>query len=294
MQLTQKLTWLLQFFYSNQVHDGHGGAMYLDHSNVLNSYIGTCQHYNEKCSYFEDNRAEPVNFIGDNSGGAIYALNFSTVGLADFPLKAVFKDNRADHGSAMYLFNGSSTNIQNSYFIDNGGLGFGDTDDLSVIKVDGIDTEARIRFSTFANNSSMAVLNVANNAMIDLKASIVNDPNPANQVLQNDGSTFHQYCNIYHEINSVGVIVFPTITSQDPGFVDAENGNYHLKYSSVAVDRCDLNGIAETIRKDLDGDTRAIDMPDTVNGPGAYDAGADEYNDVIFKNDFEPGASSAG
>ncbi|VAW45027.1 hypothetical protein MNBD_GAMMA03-1410, partial [hydrothermal vent metagenome] len=45
------------------------------------------------------------------------------------------------------------------------------------------------------------------------------------------------------------------------------------------------------IRMDFDADERPIDIPDVSNGGllafGFYDAGADEYNDVIFMNGFE-------
>ena len=279
-------------FISNQVHDGHGGAIALDNSKIGSSHINSCLYYNDKCTYFENNRAEQDHLMGENLGGAIYAINQTEVGSADFPFKAYFKENKADHGAGIYLLNQSTANIQNSYFISNGELGSGDTNDNSVIKVHGGGSEALIRFSTFAHNSTVSVLNVEGGGVVDLRGSIVNDINPGNKVLTNDASTFNQYCNIYHEIISVGFIVYPTIIAQDPGFVDVENSNYHLKYSSDAVDRCDLNGINEFIRTDLDGDSRAIDIPAIINGPGAYDVGADEYNDVIFSNSFEPGASS--
>ncbi|VAW44436.1 hypothetical protein MNBD_GAMMA03-897, partial [hydrothermal vent metagenome] len=61
---------------------------------------------------------------------------------------------------------------------------------------------------------------------------------------------------------------------------------------SPAIDRCNLSGLSADveIRMDFDADERPIDIPDVSNGGLAsrvYDAGADEYNDVIFANGFE-------
>ncbi|MEB3323598.1 MAG: hypothetical protein VKI81_12305, partial [Synechococcaceae cyanobacterium] len=64
------------------------------------------------------------------------------------------------------------------------------------------------------------------------------------------------------------------VSENDPFFVDAENGDYHLKYFSPAIDQ----GTAEDppLSVDIDGDTRPFDWIGLGDGVNDYDIGADE------------------
>lgn len=281
-------------FTRNRVRDGHGGAILLNNSDLKVDTLVYCLFYNDVCADFVENTASQLHHPGTYVGGAIHAHEFSNVATAGTPLRTYFIENKADLGSAMHLYDNTTAHIQSSYFIENGELGFGDTDDQSVVTVDGANTEARIRFSTFGNNATMAALNVKGGGTIDLRGAIVHDIHNNNVINNEDGSGFFHGCNIYNEGDSMGAVSFPSLVTDDPGFVDPANQSYHLKPDSVAIDRCNLAGIIEAIRSDLDGDTRAIDWLNVDQGVGDYDAGGDEYNDVIFESGFDPAGSGVG
>jgi subtilisin family serine protease len=63
---------------------------------------------------------------------------------------------------------------------------------------------------------------------------------------------------------------------EDPLFVDAQNGNYHIPYNSPCVDAGDPNGLYAGLF-DMDGQPRLM-------GPHA-DMGADEFGWVLLSND---------
>jgi predicted outer membrane repeat protein len=283
------------YFYQNRVINGHGGAILLDNSNLISQDSSWCLYSSDKCTWFEGNFIEH-NGPGEFHGGAIFAFNNSLIGSEPYPLKGYFVDNSADQGSGIALSFQSVAEIQGSYFVENGEYGFAEGDDLSVIHVDSANSEANIRFSTFANNNNMAVFNSHNSGKINLRNSIVYESNDSSLVYLNSGGLFEYLCNVFHDSNGFGFIWegSESVFTTDPGFVDPENGDYHIKFDSVAVDKCNVENLQQTIRLDRDGDSRLIDLPDVSNGTGPQDAGADEYNDVIFRNGFEPGASSAG
>lgn len=60
----------------------------------------------------------------------------------------------------------------------------------------------------------------------------------------------------------------------DPLFTNPTNGDYHIKYNSPARDHFNSN-----LNKDFEGDNRPQGLLD--------DAGADEWTDLIFNNEFE-------
>lgn len=80
-----------------------------------------------------------------------------------------------------------------------------------------------------------------------------------------------------------------TVTVGEPEFMDAANGDYHNKPTSLAVDYC--YEITSALFNDIDFDEyHGFDDPNKTNLHGTYDIGADEYivdNDIIFKNSFE-------
>jgi hypothetical protein len=88
----------------------------------------------------------------------------------------------------------------------------------------------------------------------------------------------------------------PDLTNEsvsDPGFVDAANGDYHLRIDSKAVDYAGGTGLHEP---DLDGNPHEIDLPTVVDTFGPRDAGAyerqspyacDNSGDYLFCGGFE-------
>ncbi len=278
------------YIYQNTVLDGNGGAIWLNNSSIKSDSTYACLSRGFKCVWFEKNQAIDDALSGNTIGGAIYATNNSQIGNIDVgsPFKAYFVDNRADQASAISLTSGSTALIQNSYFIDNGENSAGITNDTSVMRVNGASTEAHISFSTFADNDSSTVFDIENSGTVDLLTSIVNESSNQNTVV-NPGSDFNFGCSIFHEGDSVGFIppLNQTVINQTPGFVDAANNDYHINFNSIAVDKCSTAGIGDTVGVDRDGDNRGINISGISNGNGPFDAGADEYVDLIFENDFE-------
>ena len=222
-------------------------------------------------------------------GGAIYMINGSGMYGDGHSLRARFINNLADSGSVIGLFD-SSINIQGAYFINNGNQSIEDT---SVFHVSEESSALDLNFSTIANNFSTSVFQVNNSGIVNLFGSIVYETF-GNQILalaDQKFDTFNFGCSIFHENKSIGGDVFGTtgsIVSQNPGFVSEETANYHLRYDSIAIDRCDDNGLGINLNKDSDLDIRGYDLPNINNGfQGDYDVGADEVIDLIFANGFE-------
>lgn len=284
------------YFYRNEVFNGNGGAIFLNDSSVITPTVDSCLKHQKQCVWFESNEAIQDGFVGDYRGGAIFATTNSIVGDSQFPLKAQFIDNRADRGAAIAVTDDSQSEVQNSYFYRNGKFGFeGAFDDASVLYANDLNSKIRVSFSTFADNDTYAVFDIFDHAQVDLRNSIVYSESEIADVLNNSNGFFEMQCNVLHEIDSIGLIGAgdETTISTNPGFINPATDNYHIKYDSVALDLCSNSGLT-IIRNDRDGDVRELDMEGIPNGYGAYDAGADEYSDLIFKNDFEGATSGAG
>ncbi|VAW32980.1 hypothetical protein MNBD_GAMMA01-539, partial [hydrothermal vent metagenome] len=280
------------FFHDNRVNAGNGGALFMDNSTFDSNstwfgYDDCIFNGNQECNLFVNNTA-----IGNGTiGGAIFMQN-SSGNNSSVSLRARFINNRADGAAAIALYSGSTLNLQNSYFIGNGNNGDDATDDFNVIRVNGAGSEIDVSFSTFANNLNSYVFALFNNGQARLNKSIVYEDAASNEVVfPTDSALFNFGCSLFHEGLTPGPFlpdVNNSLITTNPGFVNPAAGNYHLNFDSPAIDRCNLSGLSVDveIRMDFDADERPIDIPDVSNGGllafGFYDAGADEYNDVIF------------
>ncbi|MGJ8663243.1 MAG: hypothetical protein ACSHWU_06315 [Marinicella sp.] len=282
-------------FFENQVNGGHGGGIHAVNTRlqVLNTLYENCfQAGDSSCLHFQSNRALPILGGTATLGGAIYLdnsilLNFADLGSALDHFPGYFEDNHADFGTALALNNGSRFSMQNAYFVGNGADGTPGFLNNSVVWLSDADTELSISFSTLADNQVNSVFNVQSNASLNLATSIVYEQDASNLVLVNNLASVTTHCNVYHEGESVPILIGePSIVTTDPGFVDHESGDYHLRPDSIAIDRCDDGGF-EFIYPDRDQDVRPFDISETENGVGQFDAGADEYNDLIYQNGFE-------
>jgi len=297
------------FIHANKVVNGHGGGLYLDDSEIRaytlsNSYNTCLEEGHIECNLFSNNSAvasvaSPLpGFI--SLGSAIYMRNNSRMTSDEHSLRARFINNAADNGSAIGLYSQSTLDIQGSYFINNGDGGAGGTSDLSVFAVSGGDSVLDLSFSTMANNISARVFQINNFGTVNLFGSIVYEAFdvPVLPILALGGnSTFNFGCSIFHENESIGLIpnIGGSVVTQNPGFISAdslspESSNYHLRYDSIAIDRCNDNGFGDFLARDSDLDIRGLDFPGINNGAlGNFDAGADEVkvNDLIFADGFE-------
>lgn len=184
----------------------------------------------------------------------------------------------------------SSLNIDGSYIIDNFGYS-------ALMITDRQLASLTVNNSTIAGNSSdsnstRSTFKVNNGANLLVYSSIIDSQDPT-EVLVDDALFDNQsvvsfYCVIAHETNSIpdGSQQFNVLTV-DPSFIDPQDGNYHIKGSSLAVDLCDA-GFGSQNNTDMDGDLRGWDDPSITNAEGPFDIGADETyaNDVIFEDGF--------
>ncbi len=278
----------------NNSASGNGGGVYLQNSDI--NFLP--DEFISNSSFFlkiNDNKSNISNQNDMGSGGAIYATLDSNIGAPPAPLSARIYNNRADEGSAISLHESSNAYFRNSYFVQNGVSGTGDTNDVSVVHLNGANTEASISLSTFADNLSNFVFSLEDSPTLNLHSSIINEPSAEHEVVSlSHGSSFSFGCSIFHEGESIGPISImdQSVIDDDPGFVSPVVGNYHIQHDSIAVDRCSFLGAINPggdtpLVNDSDGDVRGIDIPNVSNGTGTYDVGADEYNDLIFANGFE-------
>jgi len=232
---------------------------------------------NIKCNHFSNNQA--------GFGAGALGAEFGFIDITG----TYFENNRADHGTVLYLTHTNYTKIEGSIFVGNGDGGDADFLDQNVFFLRN-DAVARISYSTFADNNIVATtFSQSENAQLKLYSSIVYDPNSGN--IFNSGEYFkHINCLIAHEDQSFNTNPNDFVTVADPMFVDPDNGNYHIDVdTSPAVDYC-TDTIAFAEHTDIDNQLRGLDNPNVINNPdtnGIFDIGADEAYDLIFANGFE-------
>ncbi|MGJ8663242.1 MAG: hypothetical protein ACSHWU_06310, partial [Marinicella sp.] len=277
------------YLLENQVNGGYGGAIYAKNVDlaIVRDRIETCQLNYSTCLTFQGNLATPLPSPLPQTltfGGAIY-LNNSTLlsSIDDSSFQdhfiGTFIDNRADIGSALMMEYGSKFSFQNTYFIANGenNDAFSAYHNLSTVSLNrGENSQLMVTFSTLVNNQVNDVFNLNPANSLVLLNSIIHEETTSNDVIHNNLSLIQTGCNVLHESDSV--IIPPlqdnTIVTDDPGFVDAENGNFHLSRNSSAIDMCNAIGLG-LVYPDQNNDERPIDIKDNDNGFGAFDAGAD-------------------
>jgi predicted outer membrane repeat protein len=98
------------------------------------------------------------------------------------------------------------------------------------------------------------------------------------------GYTPETECSMFHEIASAGAVDPLTVAFPTPGFVDAAGGNFRLRPTAEATDRCPAGAASDP--DDFEGDVRPLDGP-LGDLAGRYDVGFDEYNELFFAEGFE-------
>jgi len=91
-------------------------------------------------------------------------------------------------------------------------------------------------------------------------------------------------CSMLHEIASAGTVDPLTVAFPIPGFVDGPGGNYRLRPTAEATDRCPAAIDSDPV--DFERDPRPLDAP-LPDLAGRYDVGFDEYNQRFFADGFE-------
>jgi len=290
-------------FTNNSASDG--GAVYFSYSpfsSITNSTFtnnkadddgGAVYSYNS--SFFSITNSTFTNNKADDDGGAVYSYNSSSSSITN----SIFTDNSASSvGGAVVYSTSSSSSITNSTFTDNsasydgGAVYFESSYD---------DDSSSITNSTFANNSASrnggAVYfyyssSITNSTIVNNSASengggfygtgtilntifaenklgvSVSDITPSDEDLHVD----------YTLVNNIsgGVNLGTHIIMGDPGFVDAENGNFRLRSNSPAIDMGDSSLVEYyPFLKDDNGNALDLDGNPRIVG-GAIDLGAYE------------------
>ncbi len=211
-----------------------------------------------------------TNSVGSTGlGGAVY----DTSGSGSFS-RCRFVYNDAKNGGAVYLAGGSPKFI-NSLFHSNTATPPGNG---SCIYLD--NTNDTIRNCTFGDNNGFSI-----------QADGDSSPNIKNCILWNlldgelllTGSAGSQvsYTNIQEPQAGTGNL------SVSPNFVNPATGNYYLHYDSPCIDKgsSDTGGDLDIPSDDIEGVSRAIDIPFVGNEPSStdfHDMGAYEVRRVVF------------
>ena len=217
-------------------------------------------------------------------GGVVYLKGNSAFSVQN----SYISGNRADIGTVTYgdgdvHTSGASVGIIGSYIYNNGNNGAGGfTDEYAFYLLK--NATLGIRHSTIADNdiNSLSAIIGSDQSYLSIRDSIIRN---AETVLDETNSTsLTASCLIVNEDNSISG---SNIYVLNPGFVDANNQNYHIHSNSHAIDLCDSSAIFG-YGNDTDGNPRAWDDPFVDNVEGSLDAGADEYFvDLIFADGFE-------
>ncbi len=251
-----------------------GGAIAYDSQNIntqltIDAKPSQCWR-DQGCNEFTDNLAA--------GGGAFWAIN-QAIGHIKH---SYFSQNSANTGTSFAIGSNAEFMLENSIIYQDGLSGISYLD-RNIIHTS--DASITTRYSTLVDNDATeAIFNSVNgNTGHEVYNSIIyNDNTPAIA----DGtvnSTFdcvladRQGSQLIDITPSEFVDLFPDISSQ----------NFRLSRSAVAVDLCN-DIITANIETDIQGLARGYDLVDVPNISGAFDAGANEFNDdLIFKSNFE-------
>ncbi len=150
----------------------------------------------------------------------------------------------------------------------------------------------RIHNCTFARNTIGSTDVIHNEDALTLTASIIDQP--GNLSLAYSGSAGGLNVRNVLSAEIATLPAHPSIIAGNPSFIDADNGDFHLRQNSLAVD------FAEPVvgdDRDLDNQPRDQDLPGVTNRFGVRDLGAYERQigvpdcgsvDSIFCSGFEP------
>ncbi len=294
---------------TNMALDGNGGGIFLDQSSFFNTLYanglymsGNSTRENGGGVYISDGgealierqlggcwNKDRCNLIIANQsgtnvglGGAFYVADDGELNIS----QSYLEENRADFGTAISASGENAlVTLEGVVLDDNGDEGNDGFSDFSVIRAD-LGATVAIRHSTVVDNSvqnSIFDVGVALDSSMVLLNSIVHDPSSGNLFGPVSGPLTIS-CLMAHEGSSFSG---NQVVIDDPEFIDRMGGNFHLNPISPAIDMC--QGVPMINPLDIDAELRGWDDPESNNGLGVYDAGADEsyVNDVIFKNGFE-------
>ncbi len=258
----------------------HGGGVAVEDGAVFNTSYSTADCWSPgSCNQIRNNSAERF-------GGGVYTEENDVVNISVSHLQG----NRANLGTAIYIFNDAIMNISSSIITGNGDQGADGFNDIYAIRINeptGTTAELNIQSTTIADNNLESASIGNNQGRVTLLSTIIHDPASGDAFESVNPVLEVSSCVMAHEIMTV-----PTgfdVIEDDPEFVDRLNGDFHLNaMTSPAIDICSIN-LADPALTDIELETRGWDDPNASNINGPYDIGADESygGDVIFADGFE-------
>lgn len=270
-----------------------GGGVYVDNQATFNMFwqgekaepftplYRTCFN-SESCSELSGNKAVFGGAIFVNQSGLANVLRTHIKGNQGHAQQTTF-------GAVSYILGNDSQLVLEGSIITGNGAG---TENYLFRNFDGINGNRialRLLNSTVADNDVATEIFGLNQSSLNVAASIVSEPN-AVAILQetNDDGNATFECVVVNEETSLQNSTLFDVVEDGPGFVDRNNGDYHIDpVSSPAVDLCE--SIVSSDLLDIDLEARGFDDANVSDFSGPFDAGADETytSDVIFKNGFE-------
>lgn len=264
--------------------NGHGAAMVVTDQATLNmrqapegcEYLGA-----EYCSQISNNWVQVIS----TSGGAGYISDNAQVYISQTEIS----NNKSITVNGFYLNDAAYLRLEGNLIKQNDGLGAQDPAEslihigeagsqpsqLDFVYNTVVANEVE-RFFTANNISGRQVLNVFNSIIWD-NGTIFNFNGPATSQID---------CTVVHESTSLSGNVGAVLTN-DPLFINAAMADFRPSLASDAIDFCD-NSLSPAQFKDLNNNSRGLDMASVNNAFGTFDAGAYEYvPEVIFRSGFE-------
>jgi len=241
-----------------------------------------------RCNFFDGNVTSNQE-DDDTYGGAMY--NF--IGSARIE-NTYFENNRADYGTALALYFGS-TELSSVVINNNGNSGSGGLADQYVISMQD-QAQLTLEHVTIADNHAQGALigrPAISSISVNIYSSILYDVNTGPILDEVAYVSADIHCVIAHDINTLSLLSGTQLSNSNPQFMAPLDRDFHIDaQSSPAVDYCAQSDVLGEVL-DMDGTLRGWDdgsVNNHLNNPdNVYDAGADETydNDIIFQNDFE-------
>jgi len=252
---------LVNCTFSGNSADGAGGAIFCTNSGTLT--VTNC--------VFRDN-------IADSAGGAIYC-DASRLNLNN----CVFNANTVTtyDGGAIYCVNSSGLVATNCAFGGNDAGRWGGA-------------AAAVYSSRLTMTNCTFTGNNANDSGGAILCAVLSDATLKNSILWNDSASSANEIYIYDDplnpssatlyhccVDNTGYggqtanITENNCIHQDPQFVNAAGGDYHLQDVSPCIDAGNNGYVPSTVSEDLDGNQRIVDGDN--DGTAVVDIGAYEY-----------------
>ena len=265
---------------------GNGGGIFAE-LDALASFKGPlgisglnegCRLDPPRCALLTGNEAGSG---GSGSGGAGYAASG-----ADLRIQQAFvEDSSASGAASAFHATGAGTQVVlgKSYVTESSG-------GAAVVRAAN-GANATVVHTTFTRNQDHSGLLNAASGSLGLANSIFWESTGTVIAASGAGTNSIADCLFVHESASLAAFGWH-LSTDDPLFVDAAAGDYHLQSTSPAIDHCPEQGSSWLEPFDVDGDF-IQDDPATVNGFGIADAGGDELGGPLFADGFESGNTTA-